>query len=377
MKDYPKPESDVAPAPNIERMEQREACVERLYHEERLAAGQMAERTAGGGASMVTVTGATGHIGNVLVRDLLARAQRVRALIPPCEDPAPLDGLNVEKVEGDILDVGSLVRAFKGSDVVYHLAGIVSIVPGKRDLLYRVNVVGTKNVVEACLEAGVSRLVYTSSIHAIAEPPSGVVIDESLPFDPDRMEWEYDESKALATLEVLKAKDKGLDSVVLCPTGVVGPYDFRPSEMGQLFINYARRSMRVYIDGAYDFVDVRDVACGHVLACDKGGSGETYILSGERVTVLELMQMLERVTGVRAPRLKVPVWQAQSVAALAPLYSRLTGRRPLLTSYSVRTLQRNSFVSNAKARRELGYSPRPLYESVADTIKWFKDTGRL
>ncbi|MEW6106136.1 MAG: NAD-dependent epimerase/dehydratase family protein [Bacillota bacterium] len=223
----PETESDVAPAPNIESMEQREGCVERLYHEERLAAGQMAERTTGGGASMVTVTGATGHIGNVLVRELLAHGQRVRALIPPFEDPAPLDGLDVEKVEGDILDVGSLVRAFKWSDVVYHLAGIVSIVSGKRDLLYRVNVVGTRNVVETCLETGVRRLVYTSSIHAIAEPPPGVVIDESLPFDPDSMAWEYDESKARATLEVLRAQDRELNPVILCPTGVIGPYDFR------------------------------------------------------------------------------------------------------------------------------------------------------
>lgn len=141
----------------------------------------------------------------------------------------------------------------------------------------------------------------------------------SVPIDPDSMAWEYDESKARATLEVLRAQDRGLNPVILCPTGVIGPYDFRPSEMGQLFIDYAKRSIKAYIEGAYDFVDVRDVACGHVLASEKGRTGEAYILSGERVTVQELVQMLERVTGVRAPRLKLPVWVAQS-----PLHSRLS-----------------------------------------------------
>ncbi|MGE5583925.1 MAG: SDR family oxidoreductase [Bacillota bacterium] len=325
---------------------------------------------------MVTVTGATGHIGNVLVRELLARGQRVKALIPPFEDTVPLEGLDVEKVEGNVLDFESLVQAFEGSDVVYHLAGVVSIMPGKRDLLNEVNLVGTRNVVEACLRAGVRRLVYTSSIHAIAEPPPGVVIDETCPFDPESMTWEYDRSKARATLEVLRARGKGLDPVVLCPTGVIGPYDFKPSEMGQLVIGFARRSIKACIDGAYDFVDVRDVAVGHVLACEKGGTGESYILSGERVTVQELMRMLEQATGIPSSRVRLPAWLAESVAALAPFWAGLTGRRPLLTSYSVHTLRRNSFISQAKARRELGYSSRPISESIADTVQWFKNTPR-
>lgn len=328
------------------------------------------------GRTVVAVTGATGHIGNVLVRHLLCGREHVRAIIPPSEDTTPLNGLEIDRVEGDVLEVSSLVRAFQGTDVVYHLAGIVSIVPGKRDLMYEVNVVGTRNVVAACLQCGVRRLVYTSSIHAIAEPPDAV-IDETLPFDPDKAAWEYDRSKAQATLEVLNAVDRGLDVVVVCPTGVIGPYDFKPSEMGQLFIDFARRKLKAYVDGAYDFVDVRDVAMGHILASQKGRAGESYILSGERITVRDLMLILEEATGVQSPRLKLPVWLAEAAVPFVLAYCRLVGARPLITKYSIHTLARNSFTSHAKASRELGYSPRPVRESIADSIHWLRETGRL
>ena len=179
---------------------------------------------------MVIVTGATGHIGNVLVRQLLSRGADVRVVIPPFEDTASLDGLKVEMVEGDVRKIDSLIQAFKGGDVVYHLAGIISILPGKSELLYQVNVVGTRNAVEACLKTGVRRLVYTSSIHAIVGPPHGTIIDKTFPFDPDRTRGDYDRSKAQATLEVLKAVERGLDAVIVCPTGVIGPYDYKLSE---------------------------------------------------------------------------------------------------------------------------------------------------
>ncbi len=325
----------------------------------------------------MTVTGATGHIGNTLVRELVARGERVRALALPLEDTTPLRGLDVDLVKGNVLDEASLIEAFEGSDLVYHLAGIVSIVPGKSDILYRVNVIGTRNVIRACLKTGVGRLVYTSSIHAIAEPPLGTSIDETLPFDPGKLAWEYDRSKAQATLEVLGAVARGLDAVVVCPTGVIGPYDFRPSEMGQLIIDFATASVKAYIDGAYDFVDVRDVATGHVLAGRKGRTGQSYILSGERITVRELLEVLEQLTGVPSPRTKLPVWLARSLAPLVLAYSRMTGRRPLMTSYSVHTLQRNCDASQDKARRELGYSSRPIRQSIADAVQWFRDSGRL
>lgn len=326
---------------------------------------------------MIVVTGATGHIGNVLVRELLSRGENVRVLIPPFEDTTPLEGLEVERVEGDVLKVDSLVEAFKAANVVYHLAGIVSIMPGKSDLLYQVNVGGARNVAEACLKSGVRRLVYTSSIHALAAPLPGTVIDESLPFDPDKSMGEYDRSKAQATLEVLKAVEQGLDAVIVCPSGVVGPYDFKLSEMGQLFVDFVKGRLKVYIEGSCDFVDVRDVAIGHVLACKKGRTGESYILSGEGITIHALMLLLEEITGVRAPRSKLPIVLAQLAAIFMPLYHRLTRTKPLFTKYSIQTLVRGCNVSREKARRELGYSPRPLRESIVDAIQWFKENGKL
>lgn len=326
---------------------------------------------------MNVVTGATGHIGNVLVRELLARGENVRVLIPPFEDTTPLEGLEVERVEGDVLKVDSMVEAFKGADVIYHLAGIVSILPGKGDLLYQVNVVGTRNVAEACRKSGVRRLVYTSSSHAFAAPPRGTVIDETLPLEPDRSMGEYDKSKSQATLDVLRAVAQGLDAVIVHPSGVIGPYDFKVSEMGQLLIDFVRRRLMAYVEGAYDFVDVRDVAVGHILACEKGRSGESYILSGERITVHDLMKMLEEVTGVRAPCTKMPIGLAQIAAIFAPLYHRLTRTKPLFTRYSLHTLTRDCLASQEKSRSELGYSPRPIRESVQDTIRWFEESGRL
>ncbi len=326
---------------------------------------------------MIVVTGATGHIGNVLVRELVTRGEEVRVLIPPAEDTAPLDGLPVEIVKGDVRRLDSLVHAFRGSDIVYHLAATITILSRKSRLLHEVNVMGTRNVVEACLKSSVRRLVYTSSIHAIAEPPHGTVIDETFPFDPKRTMGEYARSKAQSTLEVIEGVKRGLDAVIICPTGVIGPYDCRPSEMGQLMIDFAKRRLKAYIDGAYDFVDVRDVVNGHILASEKGHTGENYILSGEQITVHGLLTVLEELTGVKAPTFKVPASLARIIAPLTPIYYSLTRTQPLFTSYAVYVLASNSLTSHDKASRELGYSHRSSKESIVDAINWFKENGRF
>jgi len=326
---------------------------------------------------MVVVTGARGHIGNVLVRELLSRGEKVRVVIPPSKGAASLDGLKIEMFEGDVCKIESLIPAFKGSDVVYHLAGVISILPGMTELLHQVNVMGTRNVVEACLKSGVRRLVYTSSIEAIAEPPHGTVIDETIPFAPDRAIAEYGKSKAQATLAVLEGVKKGLDAVIVCPTGVIGPYDFKPSEMGQLFIDFTRGKSRIYVGGAYNFVDVRDAAIGHILAFEKGRARESYILSGERITTNELMSVLEEVTGVKTAHFKLPAWLAGAIAIFTPAYYRLANKKPRFTKHSLRVLRSNSIISSQKARQQLGYSPRPIKESIADTVQWFKETGKV
>lgn len=327
---------------------------------------------------MIVVTGGTGHIGNVLLRQLVSRGERIRALVLPNEDRTPINGLDVEIVPGDVRDMDSLLRAFQGADLVYHLAGIVSILPGQSAILNEVNVRGTSNVVEACLQMGVLRLVYTSSIHALAEPAHGIAIDEAQSFDPACVLGDYARSKASATLEVLHGVSCGLDSVVVCPTGVIGPYDYKVSEMGQLILDFLRRKAKMYVNGAYDFVDVRDVASGIILAAERGRRGEAYILSGERVTVRELLAMLEGISGIKAPAARIPAGLARLIGIMATPYYRLARTKPLFTAYSIDVLMSNSLVSSEKARHELGYSPRPVKEAVADAVMWFSgQSGRL
>jgi dihydroflavonol-4-reductase len=326
---------------------------------------------------MVVVTGATGHIGNVLVRQLLARGERVRVVIPPAEDKTPLKGLKVEMVEGDVRDINSLMQAFEGSDIVYHLAGIISILPGREKLLDQVNVAGTRKVVKACMETGVKRLVYTSSIHAIEESPHGTIIDETLPCNPDRVPKGYGRSKARATLAVLEGVEQGLNAVIVHPTGVIGPYDYRISEMGQLIIDFVNDKLKAYIDGTYDFVDVRDIASGIILADEKGQSGERYILSGEQISVHQLMLILQEISGVKAPSLVVPVWLARIAARFSPLYYQLTRAKPRFTTYSIDVLCSNSQICSDKASRQLGFTARPLRQSISDAISWFKENGYI
>ena len=321
------------------------------------------------------VTGATGHIGNVLVRKLLERGEKVRALILPGENRQALDGMNVEEIEGDILDLDGLRQAMDGAQRVYHLAGVISIMPGKNNNVRRVNVQGTRNVIRAAREANVDRLVYTSSIHALFRAPHGITIDEQIPFDPEHAISAYDQSKAEASLLVQDAACLGLDAVIACPTGVIGPYDYRGSEMGNLILDAMSARTQFVINGAYDFVDVRDVADGLILAGEKGRAGESYILSGERLSLGGLLDLMQRVTGLRYLRLHVPMNLARFAAIFGPLYYRLAKAKPRLTPYAIATVTSNSVISNAKARHELGYAPRSMIETIRDTVQWFHENS--
>jgi dihydroflavonol-4-reductase len=327
---------------------------------------------------MVVVTGATGHIGNVLTRRLTAQGQAVRALVMPDDDLRPLSGLDVEIVSGDVTDLASLESAFTGADIVFHLAGIVTIMSGMARVLERVNVGGVRNVAAACRAAGVRRLVYTSSVHAIAEPPQGTAIDESQPFDPNRVLGDYARSKARATLLLLDEVAKGgLDAVICCPTGVIGPGDYGISNVGQLILDFASGQLKSYVSGAYDFVDVRDVARGLILAAEKGLKGRHYILSGAQVQVLELMKELEKDIGYPAPTYRIPSAIARAAGVLASAYYRLLRRRPVFTAYSIDVLRSNSQVSSARAREELGFTSRPWRESIRDHVEWFRAEAML
>ena len=319
---------------------------------------------------MILVTGAAGHIGNVLVRELLEDGQQVRALVLPGEDITALKGLDVEFVEGNVLDPQSLDNAMHGIEKVFHLAGIISIMPGQGGLIRRVNVDGTKNVLRAAQKAGVRRLVYTSSIHALSRSWIGR-IDERAPFDKFNPAGEYDRTKAEASLAVLEAVETGLDAVIVCPTGIIGPHDYRGSEMGDLLRNFMRPKPHLMIEGAYDFVDVRDAARGHILACERGRKGEVYILSGVQIKIFQLKQMVQDVLGRRTATIHIPNWLAKFAAIFTPLFYRLTRQTPKFTGYSIETVQGNSDISCQKARRELGYNPRLMITTVADTVKWW------
>ena len=222
------------------------------------------------------------------------------------------------------------------------------------------------------MKAGVRRLVYTSSIHALSRDWTGR-IDERVPFDPLNPAGEYDRTKAQASLVVLDAVKQGLDAVIVCPTGVIGPYDYRGSEMGDLLRNFMKPKPHLMIEGAFDFVDVRDVANGHILAEQKGQPGHTYLLAGEQAEVSSVREWVQSVVGIKTPEIKFSAPIAYFVAPLAEIYYRVTKTRPRFTSYSIETLQSNSKISSAKAQRELGYQHRNLYESVRDTVQWWME----
>lgn len=326
---------------------------------------------------MIAVTGGTGHIGNVLVRELVARGESVRVLVRPGRSLESLAGLPVEIAPGDVREPSSVWEALKGADLVYHLAGLISITQGRSELMRAVNVEGTRNVLAACAGLGVPRLVYTSSVHAFAELPRGICLTEGAVIDATRVLGNYARSKAAATLAVREAVASGLDVVVTYPSGVIGPFDYRPSEMGQLVLDVFHRKLPLYVDGAYDFVDVRDVGAGLIAAASRGRSGDAYLLCGRLVRVRDFLCAMNLLTGVRTPRLRAPRRLARTAGYLTPAYYRLAGRRPLFTTYSIDVLYSNCEMTCQKARTELGFHPRPFLQTLDDTLRWFRQHDRL
>ena len=327
---------------------------------------------------MVLVTGATGHIGNVLVRKLIEKGEKVRALVMPGDNSISLEGLKLQIIEGDVRNSKDVMMACEGIDVVYHLAAIISIVPGHKKLIYDVNVGGVENILKAVKEAHVRRLIYTSSVHAFSEPKVGSVINEKIPFDPSKTAGTYGKSKATAVLKVIQAVHQdGIDAVVICPAGVIGPYDYKLSEMGKVILRYMRDKLKINIKGAFDFVDVRDVVEGEIAAAEKGKRGEVYILSGEQISMEKFMEILKEITGKSGPVFSLPKYTGGFISLFSALYSFILKRKALFTPYTVHTLTRHYTFSHEKAFKELGYSPRPIFESITDTVKWFEKNEKF
>ena len=320
---------------------------------------------------MDLITGAAGHLGNVLTRELLKRGEKVRALVLPGEKIKSLEGLDVEIVEGNILDPQALQKACEGVSRIFHLAALVGITEDSMELMRRVNIDGTANVIEAARKTNVKRLIYTSSIHAFQRPEHGTSIDESVPFDTNNPAGPYDQTKAEASVLVLEAVKNGLDAVIVCPTGVIGPFDFSRSEMGGMFVDWMKQQPSISMEGHFDFVDVRDVALGQIAVAERGRSGEVYLLPGHHVDISELRKLVQRARGIRTPEIRFSAGFAKVLAPMAEAYYKVTKTRPRFTRYAVETLQSNSIVSRAKAESELGYRPRSLVETVKDTVEWW------
>ncbi len=308
---------------------------------------------------------------------LLERGLPVRAVLRRLEPPS-LEGLPVERVRGDLLDRPSLERAFAGADWVIHAAAFISTQDADRMSLERINIEGTGNVIEAALAAGVRRAVFVSSVEAL-NLHHGIVSDAELDaFHPESTVMAYGRTKALATLEVLRAvRERGLPGIVVAPSGFIGPYDFGSSLTGRLVRSFLHRRLPGYLEGAFDFIDVRDVAKGVIAAAERGRVGSWYLLSGTQIGVPGLMELLAEVSGVGKPFLKIPTWLAIAYAAVAARSMRLLGRIPLYTPNSIRILQTGALFQPERAAAELGHDPRPLRETIADTVAWWREREGL
>lgn len=328
---------------------------------------------------VIIVTGACGHLGNTLVKKLLERGETVRGLVRAGSDVRIFEGYGVELYNGDICDYDSLEDIFdvpSGAEtIVIHTAGIVSTTSENSDLTRRVNIGGTANIIERCFHHRIKRLIYTSSVHAIEERADGVMVREFESFNPEKVVGVYAKTKAEASQLVVESAEKGMDTVILHPSGIIGPYDYGCGHTTQLIRDYLEDKLWVIVEGGYDFVDVRDVADGIISSIDRGERGGCYILSGRYISVKQLISVLSRITGKKEIKITIPMTIAKITAPLSELYYRIRGQKPMYSIYSLYTLTRNTKFSNEKAERELGFKSRDIEESLRDTVDWIIRKG--
>jgi dihydroflavonol-4-reductase len=320
------------------------------------------------------VTGGTGFIGSSVVRTLLARGDDVRVLARPNADRRNLDGLPVEIVAGDVRDAASLDRAASGCRRVFHVAAIYSFWAPEA-LFEAINVEGTRNVLDAAARAGVETVVHTSSVAALGTAPRGSVVDEATPVDSEQIVGAYKQSKYRAERVALEAARRGARIVVVNPSFPVGPGDVKPTPTGRVVVDFLNGRMPAFVDTGMNVVDVRDVALGHVLAAERGRSGERYILGGENMSMRGLLQELAAVSGRRAPRVRLPYAPILAVAGLSEAWSRVTGREPRLTRDTLRMSRHTMYYSSEKAARELGLPRTPVATALRDAVAWFAENG--
>ncbi len=317
----------------------------------------------------IAVTGASGHIGNVICKQLLEQGHEVNALYN--SDHRALEGLSLTAVQGSVLNKADLATLIDGCEVVINCAAIISITGDPDGTVFKTNTEGPKNILEVSLEKGVRKIIHFSSVHAVTELPHSDPYDETRPYK-SKGDIAYDYSKARGEQIILEAaKDQAIEVVVVRPSCVVGPHDFKPSKMGAALMDFYKEKIPFLPPGGYDIVDVRDVASSAIRAIEKGKDGEIYLLSGRYVDFPTLAKAIQTVAGKKVPRTSLPFWLLYAMVPLAALYFKLSGMSPSLTKESVLALKHgHPRMDHSKAARELDHSPRALEETLRDLFQW-------
>ncbi len=323
------------------------------------------------------ITGASGFVGSAVLRQLLEAGHDVRALVRPTSDLTLLEGLPVEIVTGDLLDRASLDRAVAGCEALFHVAADYRLWSLRPEEIYQANVTGTRNVMLAAAEAGVSRIIYTSSVATLGLNPDGAPADEDTRVSLDDMIGDYKRSKFLAEAEVRNlVAEFGLAVVIVNPSAPVGPRDIKPTPTGRMIVQAAVGRIPAYVDTGLNVVHVDDVAIGHLLAFERGRVGERYILGGANMALREILIEIAAITGRSPPRVRLPHNFVLPVAYVAETVARVVRRgEPMITVDSVRMARKLMYFSNEKARRELGFDTRPPRAALEDAVNWFRDHG--
>ena len=328
--------------------------------------------------SKVLITGATGFIGNHVTRLCLERGDDVRVMVMPGEDRSPLQGMDVEFVEGNLLDPESLVRAAQGIQQLYHLAALFAIWTKDPDLHFKINVDGARSMMEAAKAAGVEKIVFTSSVAAIGIVGNGGFATEETAFNSWPWASEYILSKFISHQMVKGMVSDGLPVTMVMPGMPFGPGDRMPTPTGTMILRTLEGKMKNYWDGGVCAVDVRDVAAGHVLAMEKGRIGESYILANKdgNMPNKELLTVIGKIAGVsNVAQTEVSGNVMLRVAKFAEMWSKISGRAPITTYKNTRYVLQHGYVDPAKAVQELGLPQTPIETAVADSVKWFRDNG--
>ncbi|MDP3295779.1 MAG: NAD-dependent epimerase/dehydratase family protein [Nevskia sp.] len=323
------------------------------------------------------VTGATGFVGSAVARRLLAEGFELRLLSRKNSDRRNVDGLDATVVVGDLTDPESLQRAVEGCDAVFHVAADYRLWAPNPDELYQANVDGSRALVAAAHAAGVARIVYTSSVAVLGIPKNGTPGDERTPVTVADMVGHYKRSKFLAEVAVRELAAQGAPVVIVNPSTPIGPRDVKPTPTGRVVRDAAAGRMPAFVDTGLNVAHVDDVAEGHLLAYRKGVLGERYVLGGDDMSLREILATIADITGRRAPKIQLPHAAVMPVAYFAEALSRFTGRAPVATVEEIRMSKKRMYFSCAKAKRELGYAPRPARAALEDAVRWFRDNGYL